>query len=1145
MKKFVSVLVMLLLFSSNFFYFTFAQEDEVITPWDDTFTPWDEPWEISDSDSLDDDIFIPISTGDIDESIQSDTDESTQPDIDLSQTDFSILGSTQIQLEEIQLPDLIISEVYFDWSNEWIEIYNQWDDFSWQITISGASASQKIFNIDIQAQWIVILSDKNVSFITDTQNIAHNDAWFNIKDDDSIDIKIIYSWNILDIFFVDQDIVQSIDPKTSFHKFIDTKNITWTTNNFAQNVSTWYFANPWLVFNESDLWNSDPWDSESWETTWDIDTPDLKITEIYFDWDDNWFEISNIWDQDFSWNLQLSGSINLQIQTQIWIWISKVFANNLDMFQSGNNIDIIPNPINFGSQEINVDLIRSWKILDNFFVHKSWVDYLQWKQSSVEKIGYGQNWTTTRVWFNSDRYYNIVPWYEANPTKYFTYAENAQDVTKDRNWTQIYTWSDYDLPIDCDDFWEDSTASISEVYFGNEIYPSYVELNIVDDISDYYSQIILSWDALVSDVHFSTTSIQNHTRVLLTRDSTWYDEWRASKYNSDFQLKSTWFIVLYGLDWFDRLEILDIIYIPNPVWWNSVYVWSESIECADVFDYQNKFSPWMSIWQSQFVQITPDPVVKYISVWWGWSCTSTQKPTFDTSDTFSNEIQISAIKYYWNYQILKLKNKTNNDINLHEYYLQFLDWSQKNIQWNTLFAKSTMSFVWNYGLATNQDFCVNLMKDGNVVDRYCRNSVTKANTWEIQNIQNQMTFWHDLYPEPDEESEDTEQIATWQNQNFYLKIDNIVYDPEWSDDGKEELWLTSRNLDTIEFGTQFYITVNWTKKSLKNYGSISPWQTKKLVWTFWFPNTKKTTINLFYSWDILDTYTYDPDLDKLVDTWQNLSTWDDNLSGIDLDSLDISIMSVLPNPFWADGSGEEFSLYYSGAIPQINLSSWFYLQIWTTKKYLKWILPANQETLFRWSYSLPNKWWCVEIGYQWYIFDKFCYQQPYEWQKFFISNGVLESLNTMDLSVLNQTKMQNIWNKVCMTYWDQKFYCKTMPYSKLSTKKINQNKLYKEFFDSFENYLKSEWKIMYYDSEIKNYFSLLDDIEDVISEWKSTYELDWQIFQTSEFQAMYDALYHKDPQNFITIQLNSILPNWVVDKYFSLKKQYLDYLYSM
>jgi tRNA G10 N-methylase Trm11 len=57
-----------------------------------------------------------------------------------------------------------------------------------------------------------------------------------------------------------------------------------------------------------------------------------------------------------------------------------------------------------------------------------------------------------------------------------------------------------------------------------------------------------------------------------------------------------------------------------------------------------------------------------------------------------------------------------------------------------------------------------------------------------------------------------------------------------------------------------------------------------------------------------------------------------------------------------------------------------------------------------------------------------------------------------------------------------------MPYSKLSTQKVKQNKLYKEFFDSFENYLKDQRKIMYYDTDIKNYFNLLNEIEKAISD---------------------------------------------------------------
>ena len=50
--------------------------------------------------------------------------------------------------------------------------------------------------------------------------------------------------------------------------------------------------------------------------------------------------------------------------------------------------------------------------------------------------------------------------------------------------------------------------------------------------------------------------------------------------------------------------------------------------------------------------------------------------------------------------------------------------------------------------------------------------------------------------------------------------------------------------------------------------------------------------------------------------------------------------------------------------------------------------------------------------------------------------------------------------------------------------------MYKEFFDSFEDYMKEKWKIMYYDSEIRNYFDLLNEIEDAISAGKSVLNIE-------------------------------------------------------
>lgn len=102
--------------------------------------------------------------------------------------------------------------------------------------------------------------------------------------------------------------------------------------------------------------------------------------------------------------------------------------------------------------------------------------------------------------------------------------------------------------------------------------------------------------------------------------------------------------------------------------------------------------------------------------------------------------------------------------------------------------------------------------------------------------------------------------------------------------------------------------------------------------------------------------------------------------------------------------------------------------------------------------------------------------------------------------------------------------------------------MYKSFFDSFEEYMKDKWKIMYYDSEIKNYFELLDDIEDVISDWKTSIEIEWNMFDISDFQTIYNAKYKRAPSQSFSNALKSLFSDEIVNKYESLKSEYLEFL---
>ncbi|HPC34247.1 MAG TPA: thermonuclease family protein, partial [Candidatus Absconditabacterales bacterium] len=1137
-------------------------------------------------------------------------------------------------------------------------------------------------------------------------------------------------------------------------------------------------------------------------------TPKLKITEIYFDGDENWFELTNLGNDTFSGELGLSGNLNFTFSANIPSGVSKVFANSLySMFQTGKNIQTIVNSINFVNEEFNLDLIRSGQVLDNFFVHSSYVDYYyQDYKTSFEKIGTGDSWTTTVVGLNSDRYYNTNRGIAANPTKYFITGENLIDVTLNKNPYNPdpgNTGNDLNIPIDCNNFYVNWILDISEVYYGSGIYPSYVELNITDDVGDYYPQIKLGGSALDQEIVFSSIELQAGKRFLITDSDTRYNEGRDSLYSSNFSLNGSGWLIVYGKDGAD-LEVLDVVYLNGGIQGASLYMGTDFIQCAGVFDYVDKFSPGMTIGQSQFIQISPEPVVQYIKVNNGGGfCPQAEGFQFNTNDSINGDIQISSLKYYGNYQILKLKNKTNSDINLRDYKIQGFDGEIKSIKGNTLFAKQTMSFVGNYGFPTKTDHCINLIKDGEIVDRYCRNSMSKASETDEENIQNQLEFWIDIDEEEiDEELEEevfTGNIASLKNikikhidydppgsdkdnetitlllltgtqvdlsqytlqyikegkatnkslkgiltfgaeqtfkgdytlpnstqdknpvivhildpnqqivdtyiynpnkikeipdgeykvisiidgdtikisyleQEFNIRlagidapessalrcgkvecfgpeakeylnsllanktisfqqaekddfdrfvgyvflngenineklvkngyareysykgknykyqslfqsaqkyaqqnslglrdspcfgkrlcpveetkilddyeftIDYVLYDPEGDDKDKEEITITMHKGFPIQFSEGFYLMVNTTKKSLKNYGGISPNETKTLRGTFGFPNTKATTVSLMYEDTIFATYSYDPEKDKLLEKEEN-----------ELTGVDIKITGLIPNPKGKDSLGESVRLLYTidpsvlhssidslsisnendsdassilqGYSKNINLADGFYLKIGSAKKKLNGILVPDQEILVTGNFSLPNKAACVEIGYKNIIFDKFCYPHPTEGQKFLVSNGVLESIVDDDFGILKTAKLQNFGNQVCLTYGGQKFYCKNMPYSKLSTKRLNQNKLYKEYFDVFEEYLKSNWRVMYYNSEIKNYFDLLNQIEKAISNGDSTIEFDGNVYSTNEFKAMYESQYPSTVSSSLNKRINELVPSPIVQKY--------------
>lgn len=870
------------------------------------------------------------------------------------------------------LPDLLITEIFFDWTDEFIEIYNAGNAFSGSITISGAKSSTiEIQNIVLNSDEILIIWDAG-SFILENHNYILN-KWLSISDTQPINIEIIVSWTIIDNFYIDQSLVSDTNnKKTSFSKYIDTNNtfISQIEQNF--NIQDWYIWNPWKVFEESFI---PPQPTK----------PDLKITEIFAQWNKSWIEITNISNKHFSWNLQLT---NILSGSYLLTWIeisanqSKVFSNpqSMSLFQNIDQIQELVSTFNItDQQEINIDLIRSWTVLDNFFVHNSRVEYSKDSNSSFEKILSWWVRYTSFVWLNIDRFYNITRWYSANPNKYFQSAENIVDVTTAKTTNPNNTWNTQ-IPIDCDDWRDDTTLSISEIFMGNSAYESFVEFDILDDILDSYEYLYLTWTLLESDLRIdlldSNLDIERNKKIMLSNTEFWYWEWMDSLNNTDFSLTNSWFLTVYWYDSYsDSMEILDSIQITTYEQWYSNYYNATNNQCIKKLDQIQKFSPWFDKKFLEYFEIDIEPkiIYQYSSSGW-WSCYSSK--TFNLDKTTNKEITISTMRKYkrddWNYVfLLKLQNKTSADISIRDHKIQVLQWDEVfSINSNTLFANSSMIFVLDSEIPEKNN-CINITNWSKLVDRYCYRTISTANEKDISNIQNDLKYRVDEQIDTQIEIENDKNIQL-QNPTdvqtpipslkWTLEIKYIDYNPDGSDTNNEVVEIKSNlqeKLDLRDLKIQYFKDgKSYSAKYLVSKADedfIYPNQTLPIKWTYSLPNSSASgdvIVNLLYQDEIVANYSYNP---SPTIPWEYLvkTVYDGDTFSIDFNGqtqkvrlLWIDAPESTNTRFWyIECFGKEAKNYLKDLIDDKKIYIYFD-ELWAKKDtYWRWLAYAD----FQWS----------------------------------------------------------------------------------------------------------------------------------------------------------------------------------------------------
>ena len=394
--------------------------------------------------------------------------------------------------------------------------------------------------------------------------------------------------------------------------------------------------------------------------------------------------------------------------------------------------------------------------------------------------------------------------------------------------------------------------------------------------------------------------------------------------------------------------------------------------------------------------------------------------------------------------------------------------------------------------------------------------------------------WISIAEEPEAWGVDYEKLS--------IKISDVIYNPDGTDSWNEIVQLNVDNsqssaVSSIDFSDDFSLTIfprseyaTWTTKTKKLTEfwifDLSLSSDITLKWNFWLPNNRATCVSLNQWSYTFDTWCYNPNQalseEELEFSWQVLTSLPD-----------VKIRSIIPNPSWTDAWKEEITLLrtpsddFPELLSLLDLSSDFSLLINDkTKKKLVWNLIPNQKIIIKWSFSLPNSASCVSLLYQWEELDKFCYSKASDGMKFNSNNTSVNEISAEELAIVKKITLVKQWDKLCISYNKTLFGCKSIPNS-TTEKNAKLLSMQNSYISELENYIKSNYSMIYYDSQLKDYFNLYSVAKKAIKSWSGGFTRGEKNISLTDISWLFQSEYEQRAKDYFVQKIQSVVPETV------------------
>lgn len=914
------------------------------------------------------------------------------------------VASPTLDLTVIPQPQLIVSEVFIDGTDEWFELTNLGSTlFTGTLTLSGTKAGLlTLTNVSLLAGESRVYGDI-MSRIANQWVIARSGLSLNMADTASINVILNRSGQQIDSFMVSSTIVNTYDnTSTAFEKItsgtqlviqpvtiLRTRNILsqWIANpgDFDDLASTWSGTSTWSVNTGS----------TGGQTSW-FSLGLLKITEVYFEGRQEWIEITNFNATDFTGTLTLIGANNGTI-----VLSGFTVPANTSVIVADNDVHIIDKSIVLVSWltmvlndlwAIDISLLHQWSVIDRFDIDVSLVSPYVNGTNSFERVWY--QWSLKITPSTGTRVFNIQSGIIANPGKVFTVADPII-VLDDDDWLDNGggTWSVSTWVISTGSCIASySLLTVVELHHQTTGLADYVEIIPMMTLSGLSISPISGQEFVISQ------TLRSGHRYVIASSPLWFPLPERVLVMPWFDLAVGGGSLILRVGW----QVVDHVVYGGAGSQQSLWLTS-SDPCHRMFASSQIASPGfderlLSYTQTQIQTIT-NTVTNTVYVWgwwWGSSC-STPAPIntgqicqsiVSSSGSFTGSVQTGVIKTgnsltgvtssgfvssgMQTPRILGIDyDPVGTDTNRESITLWFDGLLPHSLRSYTLqrgttrktmtalvMTSSVQIFTGNWTFP-NTPTCIKLQSGTIVLDEYCYPKM-KSPEWS-----GMIQSWV---------------IETWTY--VPLKIDHILYDPPGTDTNKETVTLStvSSNGQAISYPINMSRYTLHRGRTIKNFPANIQTSPQTILSRRSFPN-KSTCVQLrFDKTIIVDTYCYTVTKPiKPIKGSGSVLTGTKPPARSDTGSIiipEISIVSLIADPEGSDKGNESITLLLHSPM-SFNLSEarlWW----WKTTKKIAGMLTQGQHLTVTGNFWFPNRDECINLLVNKQIIDTYCYVKSEE-----------------------------------------------------------------------------------------------------------------------------------------------------------------------